>query len=146
MNNTINFYGVYDDYGCFSNFAPYPIKLKGQTWPTSEHYFQAQKFAGTEMEGKIRKAKNPMKAANMGRNRRIKLRRDWEKVKDSIMKDAVMAKFKQHEEIRITLLQTGDRKLVEHTSNDTYWGDGGDGKGRNMLGKILMQVREELQA
>jgi len=48
--SVIHFYLKNDEYGCFSNFAPYPIRLGGKRWPTSEHYFQAQKFAGTEYE------------------------------------------------------------------------------------------------
>ncbi len=62
------------------------------------------------------------------------------------MTDAVRAKFTQHDELRALLLATGDAKIVEHTVNDSYWGDGGDGSGRNMLGQILMRVREELRA
>jgi N-glycosidase YbiA len=42
-------------------------------------------------------------------------------------------------------LATGDAKIVEHTENDAYWGDGGDGSGQNKLGQILMEVREELR-
>jgi N-glycosidase YbiA len=53
--------------------------------------------------------------------------------------------FTQHEELITLLLSTGDSKLVEHTENDDYWGDGGDGSGKNMLGRILMQVRESLR-
>ena len=86
-----------------------------------------------------------MIAARMGRDRKKPLRRDWESVKDSIMRKAVRAKFTQHDDIRQILLSTGDARIVEHTENDSYWGDGGDGKGRNMLGRILMEIREELQ-
>ena len=86
-----------------------------------------------------------MIAARMGRSRGHKLRADWEKVKDAIMREAVLAKFTQHAELRKILLDTGDAKLVEHTENDSYWGDGGDGIGRNMLGQILMSVRQELR-
>ena len=43
------------------------------------------------------------------------------------------------------LMGTGDAKLVEHTENDDYWGDGGDGSGKNMLGQILMRIRAELE-
>jgi N-glycosidase YbiA len=57
----------------------------------------------------------------------------------------VLAKFTQHDELSALLLSTGDSKLVEHTENDDYWGDGGDGSGKNMLGRILMQVRESLR-
>lgn len=86
-----------------------------------------------------------MVAARMGRDRSKPLRRDWEKVKDEIMRKAVRAKFTQHEELKKILLETADATLVEHTENDSYWGDGGDGSGRNMLGRILMQVRQELR-
>jgi O-acetyl-ADP-ribose deacetylase (regulator of RNase III) len=61
--DTIRFYSVNAEFGCFSNFSPYPILLKGKTWPTSEHYFQAQKFAGTSDEEEVRQAKSPMVAA-----------------------------------------------------------------------------------
>lgn len=140
---TITFYSVGSEYGCFSNFAPYPIVLKGQTWPTAEHYFQAQKFAGTEHEEAIRLASSPMIAARMGRSRSRPLRPDWESVKDGIMREAVRAKFTQHPELRAMLLDTGEALLVEHTKRDRYWGDGGDGSGQNRLGQILMDVREE---
>ena len=141
----INFYSVSDEYGGFSNFSPHPIRLKGKNWPTSEHYFQAQKFAGTPNEEEVRRAKSPMIAARMGRSRKRPLRKDWESVKDSIMHDAVTAKFTQHADLREVLLSTGDAKIVEHTENDDYWGDGGDGGGKNKLGRILMRVREELR-
>ncbi len=140
----IHFYSVSDEFGCFSNFAAFPIKLKGKIWPTSEHYFQAQKFQDTGQRELIRKAKSPMIAARMGRDRSKKLRRDWESVKIGIMRSAVLAKFTQHEEIRQVLLSTGDAKLVEHTTNDNFWGDGGDGSGQNWLGRILMEVRQTL--
>lgn len=145
MAATINFYRRNDEYGDFSNFAPFPITLQGKVWPTSEHYFQAQKFAGTEHEEAIRLEKSPMIAARMGRDRKNPLRADWESVKDEIMREAVRAKFTQHAALREALLATGDAKLVEHTGNDSYWGDGGDGSGKNMLGQILMFVRQELR-
>jgi ribA/ribD-fused uncharacterized protein len=89
MIETIKFYRVSGPYGCFSNFAPYPIELKGKAWPTSEHYFQVHKFAGTEHEEAIRLAKLPTIAARMGRSRKRPLRSDWEAVKDGIMREAV---------------------------------------------------------
>lgn len=145
MSQIIHFYSVHDEYGCFSNFAPYPIRLDGKLWPTSEHYFQSQKFEDKAHQDAIRKANSPMIAARLGRDRKKKLRRDWESVKVSIMTKAVLAKFSQHEELRTALLDTGDAKLIEHTENDSYWGDGGDGSGRNMLGQVLMRVRDELR-
>ena len=141
MSDVTRFHSVSAEYGFFSNFSPHPINLKGETWPTSEHYFQAQKFAGTPDEGEVREAKSPMVAARMGRSRKRPLRKDWESVKDSIMHEAVLAKFTQHADLWQLLLGTGDATIVDHTANDAYWGDGGDGSGNNRLGQILMRVR-----
>jgi len=141
----INFYSTSGEYGCFSNFSRHAIHLKGKRWPTSEHYFQAQKFAGDPDEEEIRMAAKPSLAAGMGRDRKRALRRDWESVKDQIMLEAVRAKFTQHDDLKAILLGTGDAKLVEHTANDSYWADGGDGSGKNRLGQLLMKVREELR-
>lgn len=141
----IEFYSVTDEYGAFSNFAPYEVKLRGKTWPTTEHFFQAMKFDDRKHQEEVRKANNPMLAARMGRDRKRKLRRDWERVKIGIMRECVEAKFRQHDELRVLLLGTGDALLVEHTDNDDFWGDGGDGSGKNELGRILMAVREVLR-
>ncbi len=140
----IKFYKINEEYGCFSNFSHNDFELDGKRWLTSEHYFQAQKFAGTEYEEIIRLLDNPMKAAEMGRNRDLPLRKDWEQVKDDIMRKAVFAKFSQNEDIKKILLSTEKEELVENTSNDYYWGCGKEGNGKNMLGKILMEVREKL--
>jgi N-glycosidase YbiA len=142
----IYFYSIRDAYGCFSNFSAYGLELKGKWWPTSEHYFQAQKFAGTEHEELVRLAKTPKQAAEMGRDRKRPLRADWEQVKDEVMRQAVRQKFRTHKDIRQLLLDTGDEELIENAPGDYYWGCGADGSGKNMLGKILMEVRAEMRA
>jgi ribA/ribD-fused uncharacterized protein len=141
----IRFYSVTDEYGELSNFALYPIALKGKRWPTSEHYFQAQKFVDPRAQEEVRGANTPMLAARLGRDRKRKLRRDWDSAKLGVMREAVEAKFRQHDELRALLLGTGDAMLIEHTENDEFWGDGGDGRGRNELGRILMAVRQRLR-
>jgi ribA/ribD-fused uncharacterized protein len=141
----ILFYRLNEPYGEFSNFSPHPVEMKGRVWSTSEHYFQAQKFAGTEHEEAIRQAKSPMIAARMGRSHERPLRPDWESVKDNIMREALRAKFTQHPGLRSLLLHTGDAELIEHTKNDSYWADGGDGTGRNRLGELLMELRAQLR-
>lgn len=146
MLETINFYLTDAPYGEFSNFASFPIRVDGKLWPTTEHYFQAQKFAGTEHEEQIRLELSPMKAARMGRDRKLPLRPDWDIVKDQIMRIALTAKFTQHPELSSLLLGTGDATLVEHTENDCYWGDGGDGTGCNMLGIMLMEIRSRMRS
>ena len=142
--NQILFYRQNDSYGEFSNFSAHPFKLKGKVWPTSEHYFQAQKFAGTEHEETVRNAKTPAMSAKLGRSRSLPLRADWETVKDDVMRAALRAKFDQHPKLKSLLLSTGDAVLIEHTRNDRYWADGGDGTGKNRLGILLMELRAEL--
>ena len=143
--NTIRFYRVSEPYGEFSNFSPHPFELKAKVWPTAEHYFQAQKFAGTEHEELVRSAKSPMVAARMGRSRERPLRQDWETAKEDIMREALLAKFTQNPGLRPLLLGTADAELIEHTTNDRYWGDGGDGKSKNRLGLLLVELREKLR-
>jgi ribA/ribD-fused uncharacterized protein len=142
----IYFYGADEGpYSCFSNFSPHGFELDGVFWPTSEHYFQAQKFAGTPHAEAIRKARSPARAKQMGRDRRQPLRADWEEVKDDVMRRAVLRKFETHADIRAVLLATGDELIVENAPSDDYWGCGADGTGKNMLGKILMEVRALLR-
>lgn len=145
MSEKINFYKLADPYGDFSNFSKHPITLKNLTWKTTEHYFQAQKFAGTEYEEQVRLTPGPRAAAEMGRRRDLPLRADWESVKESVMKDALLAKIAQYPEIKNLLLSTGDAEIIEHTVNDSYWADGGDGSGKNRLGVLWMEIRKELQ-
>jgi ribA/ribD-fused uncharacterized protein len=116
-------------------------------WESTEHYFQAMKFKDTDPNHMwaIHMTPKPRDAAAMGRDRTHKLREDWEQVKDDVMREAVRAKFTQYIELRYILIETGDAELIEHTTNDHYWADGGDGTGKNMLGKILMEIREELR-
>lgn len=140
----IKFYAVNEAYGEFSNFALYPIKLKGKIWKTTEHYFQAQKFADKTYQEKIRKASTPMKAAELGRSRKVRIIKNWDNIKDNVMYDALNAKFTQHEDLKKLLLETDDKILIEHTENDSYWGNAGDGSGKNRLGKLLMRLRDIL--
>lgn len=141
----IYFYSTRGEYSAFSNFSRHAFQLDGKHWKTSEHYFQAMKFEGTEYEDKVREARTPKEAATLGRRRDFPLRKDWETVKDDVMRKAVLAKFQKHDDIRQLLLDTGDEEIVENAPKDYYWGIGKDGSGKNMLGIILMEVREKLR-
>jgi N-glycosidase YbiA len=144
---TIYFYRVHEKpYGCFSNFSRHGFEMKDGWWPTAEHYFQAQKFPGSPYAELIRLAETPMRAAEMGRDRQYPLRPDWESVKDEVMFAAVLSKFETHDDIRAILLGTGEEYIVEKTTYDYYWGCGTDGTGKNMLGRILVRIREILHA
>jgi len=144
---TIYFYKVNEPYGCFSNFSPHSIYLKSRLWPTTEHYYQAQKFVGTEHEFlvfAILQAPTPEAAAAIGRNPKHAVRSDWQQVKKPVMRAAVLTKFLTHLDIQAILLATNDQLIVENSPTDTFWGCGLDGTGENQLGKVLMSVRQEI--
>lgn len=132
-------------YSSFSNYSLHSFTLDGKLWNSTEHFFQAQKFAGTEHERLIRFATSPKVAAGMGRSRNRPLRPDWEEVKVDVMRRAIMKKFSTHEDIRQVLLSTGDEEIIEQSEDDDFWGCGADGSGTNMLGRILMETRQRLR-
>ncbi len=145
---TIYFYKVWQPYGCFSNFSPHGIHIQGIYWPTVEHYYQAQKFVGSNdavIIPLIHTAATPEEAAALGRCSTRQLRRDWDLVKTLIMREAVLKKFLTHPDIREVLLNTGDEILVENSPTDFFWGCGANKCGQNHLGKTLMSVREEIR-
>jgi ribA/ribD-fused uncharacterized protein len=143
---TIYFYSSREKpYGCFSNFSRHAFELDGAWWPTSEHYFQAQKFVDTPYAEQIRQASTASMAAKMGRGRSYPLRSDWEQVKDSVMFQGVLRKFEIHDDIRSILLGTGEELLIENALKDYYWGCGADGSGQNKLGKVLMSIRSHFR-
>lgn len=134
---------VNEDFGTFSRHSFF---LEDRDWPSVEHYFQAMKFEAEQDQEKIRTADHPRKARKMGRSRLRKLRRDWRKVKTVYMTRAVYTKCKAHPEIAEKLLATGDKKLVENSQYDYFWGCGRDRRGDNQYGKVLMNVREKLRS
>jgi ribA/ribD-fused uncharacterized protein len=132
-------------YVAFSNFSPHPFELDGALWPTVEHYFQAAKFPGADHAETIRRSGSPREAKALGRTRAVKLRPDWDEIKDDVMRRAVRAKFEAHSDLRELLLATGDEDLIENAPRDYYWGRGARGTGKNRLGVILMEVRTALR-
>ncbi len=124
-----------------SNFWPCRVWLDGVEYPSVECAYQAAKTTDPKNREQFVKAA-PGEAKYLGR--RLALRKDWENVKVDIMRSLVKQKFQYAPHLRQQLLDTGDAELVEgNTWNDTFWGvDLHTGKGQNMLGRILMEVRD----
>ena len=137
------------EFAFLSNFHPSMITDGNEWFPTVEHYFQAAKTETMEEYKAIAAALTPGEAKRLGRH--IKLRSDWEEVKDQVMLDALRKKFAILK-LREKLLATGDEELVEGTTwHDNVWGNCTcdqckDIPGQNRLGKMLMQVREEIRS
>jgi ribA/ribD-fused uncharacterized protein len=121
------------------------VAIDGLVWPTVEHYFQAMKFPqDSALREKIRAARWAGRAKQLAEANRDSYSNEWwVSVRDEVMRRALRAKFEQHPDLCSVLLGTGDEELVEHTSSDNYWGDGGDGTGVNRLGRLLMEIRRE---
>ncbi|MGF1682206.1 GTP cyclohydrolase II [Photobacterium minamisatsumaniensis] len=142
MVDEIQFYEPDEVHGFLSNFSPSPILLSNEVWPTSEHYYQAQKFEEPSIQKEILLAETPDEAFSLSRKYADKVKQDWMDVRHAVMRYIVFEKFRQNSQLTHLLVSTGDNLLTEHSHKDNYWGDGGDGKGQNELGKILMEVRD----
>lgn len=132
-----------NEYDFLNNFYNCQVTYDGITYRNSESAFQAQKTK-TKHE-RLRFANlPPQKAKSIGRG--VKLREDWEEVKDQIMYEVVKAKFQQNPDLKQKLLDTDNSKIVEgNYHHDRYWGiDMRTMQGYNKLGKICEKVREEL--
>lgn len=139
------FYHTNEAYGEFSNFALFPVFVDGQWWPSSEHYYQAHKYEKSDLIAWVQAAPTAREAFNRGRDKNLPKRADWDERKDEVMEKAVMDKFSRYPSLRKLLLSTGTARLYEHTQNDCYWADCGDGTGKNKLGLLLEKVRDFLK-
>jgi len=144
VNEPIYFYTKSGPFYELSNFSPFGFEHAGAYWPTVEHYFQAQKFEDPGYRERIRNAHSPRDARTLGQSRQVPIRPDWESIREEIMLTALRLKFLRAE-LKAMLLGTGDRALVEASPFDYFWGAGQDGSGQNRLGRLLEQVRQELQ-
>lgn len=119
------------------------------TFKTSEHYFQSVKFPfGCQAFYRCADAATAGATKKAGGDRSAPLRDDWNTYRHTAMLEVLRAKFSPSNGNGLyeVLMGTGDKQLVEHSIWDRYWGDGGNGKGQNHLGKTLMQVRSEYKA
>lgn len=138
---------VIDNFGgawrFLSNFYAAEIPWQGRLWPSVEHAFQAAKTLSYSEQEEIRRAATPGKAKRLGR--KVQLRDDWEDIKVDAMRELVHLKFHSHEDLARWLLDTGDAELIEGNHwHDCFWGVC-QGRGENWLGRILMEVRDELK-
>ena len=135
-------------YGVFSNLYRRPIEFEGRVYPTAEHAYQAGKARRPEVKEWILAAPSPALLAMAAHGLYYwDVTPGWSKTKFDRMKKILIAKFTQHQDLRDILLATGNKRLVESATVDNpvnrLWGEV-NGKGQNMLGRLLMEVRTEL--
>eukprot|EP00755_Sulcionema_specki_P029860 Sspe_Gene.93078::Locus_65783_Transcript_1_1_Confidence_1.000_Length_691::g.93078::m.93078/K09935/K09935; uncharacterized protein len=142
----VQFHEVNDvPYGVFSILSPHPIIVRHVSYPSAHIYYLCQKYQGSEYEHTIRQAQSLWEVDRYVRRAEGTQREDWESVKVEVMLLANYYKFKQNSEAQALLLGTGSKVIINHTAGDSFWGDGGDGTGKNIMGVILMSVRKRLQ-
>lgn len=143
---TIWFYSKSPSHSWLSNFSDHAVLIDGVRWPSVEHYYQAQKYDDAATRELIMSAATALEAKKKGSNRSLSVRSDWDDVKESVMRKAVLAKFEQHRLLRSQLLETGEEMLCHESNDDLFWGCTRDGIGENRLGKILIDLRSKLHA
>lgn len=126
-------------------------------WPHTEAYYQSQKSLNPDFHNKILERAKPSwfkyvgdsRVGNQNISRKswfrkhpADLRSDWDVIKISVMKKTLYAKFTQNRNLQLSLLNTMSAELVEDSFRDAFWGTGEYGTGENMLGKLLMELRE----
>lgn len=145
----ITFYCPYGENGYLSNFYRSPFMDEtGLSWPTSEHYYQAQKFhySGCGQDSQtayceIRAAISPDQAFSLSRKHSTHVDPAWEHRKVDVMRRALQYKFVSHPPLTSRLLETGEAEIYEDSPSDLFWGV----KGENVLGKLLMELRTILR-
>ena len=133
-----------NEYRWLSNFWPVEIEYKGRVYPSVEHAYMSQKNLSDVWQDFCVSESDPKKVKKMSRE--ICLREEWEEVKVDIMKELIHIKFHKPE-LHEKILATGNEFLQEGNDwGDTFWGvDLKTGEGKNMLGKIIMEVRDKLR-
>lgn len=139
----ILFYGGEFGYG-FSNFAAFAVEWRGRVWQTSEHAFQAAAFDDDDIVEAIFDAKSAHDALMIAIKKQNLIRSTWEDEMVSIMKDICRHKLQQHPYLQKKLEESGTAELIEDSPKDAIWGRGSDWQGRNELGKIWMELRDEI--
>lgn len=136
-------------YGAFSNLYRRTIVFEGVEYPTSEHAYQAGKPRKDNVREWLMAAPTPSLLAMAAHGLYVwDVAPNWSKTKFDRMKQALCAKFTQHEDLKELLLSTGNARLVEKATIDNavnrLWGEV-NGVGKNMLGQLLMELREDLR-
>jgi len=139
----IFFYGP--EFYVLSNFSSFQIEWKGKLWPTSEHVYQSEKFEDDELKEGVRNTRSAHEALKFARDNGDKIRKNWQNINLDVMKKIMHAKVNQHPYVKKKLLESGNRKLVEDSWRDDFWGWGPNKDGENHLGKLWMEVRDELR-
>lgn len=144
MNEPIFFYE--HEFYVFSNFSSFMLSWKGKDYMTSEHVYHSERFDEENHKEALRLSRSAHDAYKYAQENKHLQRKDWNDIKVGVMKEILHEKVKQHPYVLKKLLESGDCELVEDSWRDDFWGWGPNKEGKNMLGKLWMEVRDEVRA
>jgi ribA/ribD-fused uncharacterized protein len=148
VNQTEHVFFYERDFYVLSNFSAFRLRWRGHDFDTSEAAYQWSKFYTVQQATicvAIRQAPSAHEAFKIAERNAQHRRPDWDLVRVDIMRGILRAKIDQHEYVRRKLLATGERQLIEDSWRDSFWGWGPHRDGKNMLGKLWMEIRAELR-
>jgi len=146
-----NIYPIEKFYIYFSPYTAHTIEIDGVVYPSIEHAYQCQRYTDKKIREEIRNVRSPVKAWETSCKYKHLQIPEFKKdeYKLGVMKMLFRLKAEQHDEIRKALLESGEMKIVKHIvtfpPGDGFWDDGEDGKGLNYIGKLWMEIREEVR-
>lgn len=139
----IRFYRASGEYGFLSNLFPRPILFEGVKFSSAEAAYQYGKAKDKKVAEWIVNAPKQHLIAMAGHGLfSWDITPGWSQKKNNRMRKVLEQKFLQHPDLLEKLIATGDKIIIEDSSTDSYWGCGKNGKGKNMLGVMLMEVRK----
>lgn len=150
----ISFTKVDAPYGWLGNMAPFPVIYNGEKWLTIEALFQALRFEDANIRNEIREEKSPMGAKMKAKKYKSMYAIEPMSILDiENMRACLRLKFNQHESLKQKLLKTGEHEIIENIEGRNgerhfFWGAkkiDNTWKGKNTMGKLLMELREELK-
>jgi ribA/ribD-fused uncharacterized protein len=134
------------DFYVLSNFSAFRVNWMGQWYDTAEAAYQASKFPNNPMlQYMIRTALSAHEAFKIAQESQILISIEWYEHRVRSMQGIIRAKTQQHDYVYRKLMDTGTRELIEDSWRDDFWGWGPNRDGQNMLGKLWMELREELR-
>ncbi len=127
------------------NFSAYAVEVWGRRFPTSEHAYQWKKYSIShpDLADQIFSAPSAYATKKIADANKDKVSATQAE-KLEFMETILRAKTEQHDKVKRTLLETGEKTIIENSPNDEFWGIG-SGSGQNMLGKIWMKLRNEIK-
>lgn len=135
-----------NEFYCLSNFSSFAVEENNILYMTSEHLYHCKKFDDENIIQKIINAKSAHDAQKIAIGNVVNVVKGWKDIRVKVMKEILLLKLNQHPYVKKKLIDTGDREIIENSWRDDFWGWGENQDGQNILGKLWMEIRDEIKS